>query len=309
MRYSGRMNSDNWRPSAKEVAAAEQLLANEVRFQVRLKIVRALKKNRLGSSKAIARVATTRKAVVEAFLGRWRRDGLGSVTAFGHPRHLNQAQQNTLRKELASGRRKALNEVQWFVELQFSLTLDIRSVRSYCRQLGFELPVTIRSKKLHDSWNGDNIDRQAGNNQILKRRLMAILRACTEPTVALRKVAEEDKQLFSPASTLRADLKAIKPGTTLEQFVMRHLRLPMLDRRNLRPAFYKWASESYAVAGRSPSAHEAVTFLAEHGVKLKLKSVYKHLDEWKRQAGIESRKYEPRQRVTPSEGVSVRSIL
>lgn len=296
---------ENWRPSAKAVAAAEQRLANTARFQTRLRIVLALKEERGAPLKAIARAATTRKAVVEAFLGRWRRDGLGSVTTFGPPKRLNQDQLNMVRKELTSGKRKALDEVQWFVELQFSLTLDIRVVRSYCRQLGFELPVTIRSKKLHDSWSGDNIDRQAGNNQILKKRLMAILRACSEPTVALRKVAEEGKQLFSPASTLRADLKAIKPSTTLEQFVMHHLRLPMLDRKTLRPAFYKWASEKHALNGRCPSAREAAEFLKEHGIKLEVKSVYKHLDEWRREARIESRKYQSRETFMPSDGISV----
>lgn len=301
------MNADeNWRPPAKEVAAAEQQLANAARFQTRLRIVRALKATPSAPLKTIAQAATTRTAVVEAFLERWRRDSLSSVTAFGHPRRLDQAQQKSIRNEIASGRRKALDQVQWFIALQFGLTLDIRSVRSCCRQLGFELPVTIRKAKLHASWSNDNIARLTGNNEILKNRLMAILRACSEPTVALRKIAEKDKQSFSPASTLRADLKLINPSTTLEQFVMRHLRLPMLDRKNLRSIFYQWASERYAASGSSPSAREAAQFLkAEHKLALAAKSVYRHLDEWRRHARIESRKYLSREKLVSSEGLAV----
>ena len=303
------MNTNkNWRPSAKEVEAAAQLLANTVTFQTRLRIVEALKEKRGAPLKKIARAARTRTAVVETFLGRWRRDGLKSVTAFGHPRRLTQAQLNSLRKEIASGKRKALDQVQWFIELHCGLTLDIRSVRSYCRELGFELPVTIRSKLLHASWNNDNIARLAGEDQVLKNRLMAILRACSEPTVALRKIAEKNQELFSPASTLRSDLKLIKSSTTLERFAMR-LRRPMLDRKKMRPTFYHWASERYAVNGRSPSARDADRFLKKHGVKLGAKAVYQHLDEWRREARIESRKRQSREKFVPSDGISVRSIL
>lgn len=302
----------NWHPSAKEIASAEQLLANVEQFQTRLRIVQALKSNPDAPLKLVARAANTRTAVVEAFMERWRECGLGSVTEFGRPKDLSHDQQNKLRTQLMAGRLKSLDQVRKHIKQKFGLKFDLRSIRSYCERFGFSLPATSnrRSVSLHESWSEANIAKLAGANKRLKDRLTAIIRACNKCDLPLRKIAEGDEQQWAPESTLRADLKAIKPNTTLEGFMSRRRRIPWLDRLNLRQVFYNWATERHASNGRSPSARDVVEFLkTEHRVKIAEKTAYSYLDEWKSEAKIGTRKYQRREKFVPSEGLAVRSIF
>src|SRR6185437_12041271 len=142
----------NWRPSARDIAAAEQLLANAAKFQTRLKILRALAENRDAPISMIASAAKTRSAVVKAFLFRWRAYGTQSVIAFGRPTRLNASDQVKLKAQIASGRKKSLEDVSDYFEAWFGIK-DFRTTRAYCDRLGFKLPKSSRSGlKLHDSW-------------------------------------------------------------------------------------------------------------------------------------------------------------
>lgn len=292
----------NWRPSVQEIAAAEKLLANTTRFQTRLKILCALKKQPDAPLKVIAGAAETRTAVVKAFLNRWRTHGTQSVIAFGRLTHLNIAEQRKLKTKIACGRLKSLREVGTYIEAWFGRKLDLRSIRSCCDQLGFNLPAkSERKATLHASWNNENIARLSGDNERLKERLSTIIRACNEPGVSLRDIAGQ----LVPESTLRADLKAIKPNTTMEMFLKRRSRLPRLDRLNLRREFRNWVAEQSTMKGRPPSAREVVTFLKKRGVNIATKTAYTYLHE----AGVETRKYRPGKKFVPSEGIAVRSLL
>jgi len=255
--------------------------------------------------------ATTRTAVVEAFLDRWRQLGLTSVTEFGRPRELNEAQQYILMEELKAGRLKSLKEAAAFLKNKFGLKFDVRSVRSYCRRCGFNLPARLKHPrvKLHHSWNEANIVNCSGGNHKLRKRLMAILRACSETSLPLRRIAGGDNNQSSPESTLRMDLKTIKTGTTLEEFTARCLRIPLLERAHLQHIFYSWADERYRITGKAPSAREAVEFLrAEHGVEIKIKTLYIYLAEWKWRAKIGTQKHRTREKFVPSDGISAISI-
>jgi transposase len=302
------MNGDeNWRPSAKEIVTAEQLLANTTRFETRLKIVRALKDRRDAPLKVVAGTAKTRTIVVTAFLCRWRAHGVESVVESGRPRDLNASQLNHLRKQLTSGRLKSLDQVRTNIETKFGLKFDLRSVRAYCRRLGFNLPANSERPKLrlHNSWCDTNVAKCSGDNQRLHRRLTAIIRACNEPAVSLRKIAEPDGKYFVPESTLRADLKAITSNTTLEQFVKRNRRIPLLERLNLKQALHDWADEQHKVKGKAPSVDQVVEFLrTPHGVPINAKAAYNYLAEWKRKAKIGTRRYRRREKIVPSEGVA-----
>lgn len=302
----------NWRPAIRELAEAEQLLLENdpKRFETRLEIVRALQAARSHKLSVIAQKASTRSSVVREFLSRWRTHGVRSVVAFGHPRDLNESQLKHLSKELEAGRLRSIDVVRNYIAEKFGVSFGIRSVRSYCEELGFDLPLSVRTTKLHSSWSKADVEKAAGEDKTLKNRVTAILRACAEPSVPLREIARLDCSNAVPESTLRADLKALRPETTMDDFLRSRLRLPILDRFHLRQAFYDWAMNEYKSTGSPPSAREGLVFLKGKGIQeIAEKTVYSYLEDWKRHAKIESRQYNSRERISPSEGLAVRSTL
>lgn len=302
------VDDSGWRPTVRDISAAEEVLTSASKFPTRLKIVRALKEKRDASFSQLASAAGTRPVAVAAFLSRWQTRGLESVLEFGRPRDLNKSQLDYLREQLTSRKLRSLDEVREKVKTTFGLKFDIRSIRAYCSRLGFDLPAKADRvvPKLHKSWNETNIAGAAGGDTQLKNRLAAIVRACLEPAIPLRRIADS----FVPPvaeSTLRADLKSLKPNTTPQRFVERRLRSSLIDRAHVRDAFYKWASAEYSMTGKAPTVRQAIKFLeSEHSLKAKTKTVYKWLSQWRKKKAIPARKRTPREKFMPSEGLKVR---
>jgi len=301
----------SWRPSIREIAEAGRLLAGKPRFQTRLNMVRGLKSRRHAPLHTIARSAHIRTSVVRGFLKRWQIYGLESVVAFGPNMALTKTQLQELKKSIRRNRPASLAGIGRAIKSKFGLVLSRQTIRSYCQQCGIEWRKTADRTviKLHKTWTEDNVTEIAGENRALKGRLIAILRACEQPTLSLRKVAARSSPALVAESTLRTDLKTIKPTTTLVRFVERRKRLPLLDRLSLRHIFYAWATRHCAAKAKAPSASEAVAFLkAEHAVNITIKSAYNCLGDWKHDARIGKRKYNRREKLVPSEGLAVRSM-
>ena len=302
-----------WRPSGGVLAQARSLVRQHPSATIRrrLVILDALAAAPGAPVREIARAAATRTRVVRNLLRRWRDEGPSALTHFGRPDDLDAAGRWELQRAIRSVPLRSLTEAgQWLMQKR-NLWFSQPTVRRYCRELGFDLPArykapkSVKPKRPLRQWTPAQVADLNRFKPALPRRITAILRLGSAGRGSISRVAREGGV---PASTVRLDLKHFERGGA--KAVVNHLRREnRLRRAGVWDSFTAWCRQQHEMSGICPPARLARKYLRKiHSINMPVRTVYTHLSQWRREAGIPLRRWSVRDRFTPSQGLTVRSI-
>ena len=302
-----------WRPSGEALAQARSLVRAHPSATIRrrLAILDALAAAPGAPVSEIASAASTRTRVVRNLLRRWREEGLSALTHFGRPDDLDKTGQRELQRAIRSVPLRSLTEAsQWLMQKRH-LRFSQPTLRRYCRELGFDLPVrykapqSVKPKRPLRQWTPAQVADLHRFKPALPRRITAILRLGSAGRGSINRVARE---VGVPASTVRLDLKHFERGGA--KAVVNHLRREnRLRRAGVWDAFTAWCRQQHEQSGVCPPARLARKYLRKiHSINMPVRTVYTHLTRWRREAGIPLRRWSVRDRFTPSQGLMERRL-
>lgn len=303
----------DWKPSRRAIAAARLLLNNNHRPTInrRIAIIEALWAAPNAHIQEIARSASTRPRVVRNLLRRWQEQGISSLIKFGRPADSNADVLLELKQAIISVPLRSLAEVGQWIQQTKGLHLSKPTLRSYCRQMGFNLPLKYRPPKQERTshrrcqWTAQQLAELEKCGAKTEPRITAVLRVGTEVSNSINQIARE---CSVPAGTVRLDLKRFLNGGA-KALISHRRQQNILLRKGAWKSFTAWCQNQYQQSGKCPSAATAAQYLFRtHQVRMPIRTVYTHLTCWRRDQGIALRKRRPLEKLKPSQGIVVRTF-
>jgi hypothetical protein len=139
----------------------------------------------------------------------------------------------------------------------------------------------------------------------LGQRATALLNIGTEQKT-IREVAHECGVAYW---RLRLDLKCFMRGG-LKQIIEHSPCADILIVKGVQKAFFDWCNSEYELTGHAPSGAAAQEFLESEDCRIRMlrRTVYTHLEKWRKTRRIPPRKHRPKVKYKKSEGLTVKPI-
>jgi hypothetical protein len=96
----------------------------------------------------------------------------------------------------------------------------------------------------------------------------------------------------------------------LKQMIAHSPRADILIVKGVQKAFFDWCNSEYELTGQVPSGASAQEFLESDGCQIQMprRTVYTHLEKWRKTRRIPPRKHRPKVKYKKSEGLTFRSF-